>query len=706
MIINTVNWRDKLQTWLQHNTKTIPDDLWQLREEFVRRFPKEKLGEMTLGEYAVGKGDNDSFSYWLEYKTKNLGRIGGGSAKKTGVWWSKSEDAWHWNHDLYRSPDEAHLRIRDGLVRLIKATEQGRLDELDKIGEEHFGQVRYLRAKPLYLYFPTQFLPMTQLEHIAHFLKAFGVEPHGEVVERNLQLLALLRGFKEFEGFDTLQMMQFIYDTFPPAAKKDVGGKTEPPEPPSPPFNSVPRELVELMDTTARTRNVLLYGPPGTGKTYWVRRFTESFLRLQITGLNDTKQSLSAVLQELKLKWYEAIALVMTLAEGQKSFSVPELMASELLREYISLTNAATPKNTVHEQLQRHTSPSNPNVNVSNSKEPFLFDKNDQSEWRLSPEGKKYVEAHLNEKLSKLRNQKTGLSSDEEYYEFVTFHQSFAYEEFVEGLRPVTVEETDEETGDLRTEIQYRVMPGVFRRICARAEAAWRTHGKDAPKYLLVIDEINRANIAKVLGELITLIEDDKRLGEENEVTVTLPSSGERFGVPPNLYILGTMNTADRSIALLDLALRRRFTFVEMKPNVTTLDNAEVDGVNLGALLTRINERILLLLDQDHLIGHSYFLNVKDADELRFRWYKRVVPLLQEYFYNDYEHLKAVIGGKFVHPVKISKRTQSALGELVESAQPPHEIASLEMDEFLVALRELAGAGVEEVQGMENVEEE
>lgn len=231
---------------------------------------------------------------------------------------------------------------------------------------------------------------------------------------------------------------------------------------------------------------------------------------------------------------------------------------------------------------------------------------------------------------------------------------------------------------------------------------------KDAPKYLLVIDEINRANIAKVLGELITLIEDDKRLGEDNEVTVTLPSSGERFGVPPNLYILGTMNTADRSIALLDLALRRRFTFIEMKPDASAIKNPLVEGVDLGALLTRINERILLLLDQDHLIGHSYFLNVKDADDLRFRWYKRVVPLLQEYFYNDHERLQAVIGDKFVRPVEISKRTQAALGDLVESAQPPHEIARLgDIDDFLVALRELADAGGgEEVRGEKNDEQE
>jgi 5-methylcytosine-specific restriction protein B len=247
--------------------------------------------------------------------------------------------------------------------------------------------------------------------------------------------------------------------------------------------------------------------------------------------------------------------------------------------------------------------------------------------------------------------------------------------------------------------ITYKVLPGVFRRICSRAEAAWRARGERAPRFLLVIDEINRANIAKVLGELITLIEDDKRLGEENEVTLTLPYSGQRFGVPPNLYILGTMNTADRSIALLDLALRRRFTFVEMMPDPSAVRPAEVEGVDLRALLSRLNERVRLLLGADHQVGHSYFMNLKDAEDLRFAWYARVVPLLREYFYNDDERLRAVLGGDFVKPAEVSEATLAALGGLSEPERAPQRVAELGGEEFLSALRRLAGAGAAKGNG-------
>ena len=242
----------------------------------------------------------------------------------------------------------------------------------------------------------------------------------------------------------------------------------------------------------------------------------------------------------------------------------------------------------------------------------------------------------------------------------ITFHPSYSYEEFVEGIRPEVI----------NGQISYRIRKGIFYKACLSAiqqagygtladclndSAANRSQKlKKAPVHYLLIDEVNRANVASVFGDLITLLEADKRLGAENELWLTLPYSQERFGVPINLFVVGTMNTTDRSIALLDIALRRRFSFREMLPDPTIL--SVIDSVDLPQLLRTINERIEYLLDRDHQIGHAYLTNVQNHADLCAAFRDRIIPLLQEYFFNDWAKIGLILGDNLAWGKKPDQR--------------------------------------------------
>lgn len=337
--------------------------------------------------------------------------------------------------------------------------------------------------------------------------------------------------------------------------------------------------------------------------------------------------------------------------------------------------------------------------------------------------------------------------TEEGLIRFVTFHQSFSYEDFVEGIKPKTIKKTAKD-GDKTHDIVYEIEAGVFKQLCKNAIICkdsidlsslvgkklgktivietteeiirlrkpqggemllpitmllelkrylkdnnidllssrkidssgidrsryptlepYLINGypnfipelmneinsihtiesiKDKQNHVLIIDEINRGNIASIFGELITLIEEDKRERGTEMLSTVLPYSKEKFSVPKNIYIIGTMNTADRSVEALDIALRRRFSFIEMAPNYSLIENKEFEGVNLCDLLNMINLRIEKLLDKDHRIGHAYFMRVNTKEDLKKVFKDKIIPLLEEYFFGDYSKIGLILGKSFI----------------------------------------------------------
>jgi 5-methylcytosine-specific restriction protein B len=398
-------------------------------------------------------------------------------------------------------------------------------------------------------------------------------------------------------------------------------------------------------DIVRQPINRIYYGPPGTGKTYELSKLLKREYEQAMTSVSREEWQNQFVGEKIVgLTWWEAAAAALYQLGGKAS--VDTLLDHPFLKAVAAAKSAnKSVRNTIWGALQYHSIESSETVKMSKRMAPAVFDKRPDSSWILAGD---WEDAAAD--LKKLVIEYNAGPPSTEYikrYSFVTFHQSYGYEEFVEGLRPVL--DGDGEAG----EIQYEIRAGVFKDLCRRARLA------SDQRFAMVIDEINRGNISKIFGELITLIEPDKREGAVNAVSVTLPYSGESFSVPANIDIIGSMNTADRSLALLDTALRRRFEFVPVMPDARDEPGAPLAGlrVSLGEqvvdvprMLDAINQRVEALYDRDHCIGHAYFTplaQVPDGDErfvaLQQVFSTRILPLLEEYFFEDWQKIRLVL---------------------------------------------------------------
>jgi 5-methylcytosine-specific restriction protein B len=469
------------------------------------------------------------------------------------------------------------------------------------------------------------------------------VQPLGEIPKLNRQPLTdeLVSTIEAALGSERAALDQwFPLDVERPGLWPD-GVRDEPLDP----VDESGEEMVPEIATPRQAFNRIYYGPPGTGKTFKLGELLKREYEQEKSAVSKEEWQRQFVAQRIaNLKWWEGIAAALHELGGQAKVS--QISDHVFIRAIVATKGRSQNVNqTIWASLQSHTIDDSATVKNKQRQSPAVFDKSADSTWHFAGEWREAC-ADL---LDLVQHYQAGPGSTDSVkrYSFVTFHQSYGYEEFVEGLRPVLNDESD--SGDVR----YEIRAGVFKELCREARLA------PSERFAMVVDEINRGNISKIFGELITLIEPDKREGAKNAISVTLPYSGESFSVPANVDIIGSMNTADRSLALLDTALRRRFDFEAVLSDARDAEGAPLhklrvkagdQAIDIPRMLAAINQRIEALYDRDHCIGHAYFtplLAITDEEgrfvELTRIFRNRILPLLEEYFFEDWQKIRLVL---------------------------------------------------------------
>lgn len=644
------------------------------RAEIIQKFPLDQFATLPLERFAVGKNDKTTLCYLLEFGSDILGSMSGGSADKLGVYFHRKSNSWRSAIPSMSDPQTAWEALRADFLECIALGKEGMWEKIDTLPAAR--HTAALRTKWLHIHFPDEVINIYSFGHLKRWIELFGgscknVSGSTYSATANRQFVTMLRVIPALAGRSLREIGHLLY-TWPesPLRKEpqEKTGEEKGAEKGSPPTREA---------KTVFNLNQILYGPPGTGKTYEVIRraaeivegheipdedhakacfdescragrirfatFHQSFSyedfvegirpvfdeseatgfrvsdgilkRLATLALFESLEHIGSKVQKAFDSHWSALIIQMVDDEGNSELSIPGLGGSALT---LSFTNRG-------------------NIEVTNSltKKQFLCSR--------AVLAKVWEACHPKKTISTKESRLA-------YGKPAHHHVIAAVYNYLQTLKPLNVSYTSLEDETTHASI----VQNYYER---GASSGWqlRTDG-NYPPYVLVIDEINRGNISRIFGELITLIEDDKREGAETALRVTLPSSRELFAVPPNLYILGTMNTADKSLALLDVALRRRFEFEELAPDF----NVCVDlPKEMKAVLNRLNERIELRKDRDHRIGHAFFMSVKDAEGFNRVFRRKVVPLLQEYFFNDIDGARFVLGEEaqssekgFLRPLK------------------------------------------------------
>ncbi|MFE4051072.1 AAA family ATPase [Streptomyces sp. YIM B13518] len=639
------------------------------REQVLARFPLEDWPTLALDCYALGVDAPDArapgtgYCRLMEFGTSHLGSIRGGSAAKH-IMYRHNSGEWRMAAPLRsREPQDAWARLRTQFLQAFEAVDRQDFDSLDELDLLRFGPA--LVTKSLAVYFPDHFLPVYSAEHLRHFLVLLGgtAEADSPAWRSNRRLLELVRSQAEFGGWSGQQVMRFLYRYYDPRSKRRTIWKIAPGERGSrwdecrenrficvgwdalgdlgqyqndtelkaaldrhwPGRNggslTLARRLLAFRDLEAGDRIVANRGTDeilATGTVTDSYRFVPDRTEFQHVVPVEWDTSHARRLDRPQHGWRSTFAKVDPALFAKFTASGADaLVGRGETRQGDTAVALPDAVQAVLDALERkgqvilHGPPGTGKTRLALGAALALTDRADA----LGAEPRERAQAQV----ELLRDDRVRL---------VTFHPSYGYEDFVEGFKP--------DLNATGSGLTLALKDGLFHDLCRRA-----SDRPDQP-FLLVIDEINRGDLPRVLGELITLLELDKR-----DLPVILPVSGRSFHVPPNVRIIGTMNTADRSVSHLDAAVRRRFAFLPVDPDPDAVSGT-IGPLDLAAFFEALNARIARHLDADHQIGHAYLLRdgepIATEDDLAAAFHHEVVPLLEDYCLGRTDLLVRILG--------------------------------------------------------------
>ncbi|AJK70327.1 McrB family protein [Campylobacter jejuni] len=725
----------------------------------------EKVKNMTLEEYTNIKKDNpnrDDFTFWIESKLDNLGSIWGGSAFKFGIYRRNDESQkesssgrlysqnYAWIAKYGNNENEAFNNIKEKIIQIIQASQDNNLKTIEKIdfGDAikwkiafHYQDVKNIKIVNI---FSKNVLDLISLNEFKEKLKIYQI--HKKLLEnKNLSLVKMIENIAiplwNKYGMDSQNYIDKMKNLFSEYLNKKKLDK-----------NTINKYIQVIENISKEFLKENLYSCD-------LFSFDQNINKLNKNEEFKLKNSNGHNMYSSALNYYKAFLIDYY---EQDIFITERVQSEESNMKIIPLNQIL------------YGSPGTGKTYHTIDKALEIISKEEKIQIPSEDD-------RINRKKIFDEYVKNG------QIVFTTFHQSYGYEEFVEGIKPII--DNDENS----QEVKYDVKDGIFKELCDKSlknyilsmqneneidldklifefanyiNQDFLNKGNEFPlenkvsikkillnfkdeyrsfslggsikspqsltidiikrdylnfknkkilsfkdikpkydsqsdyhgnaiyyfmfynklkefeniqnekfkikkeilkSYIIIIDEINRGNVSKIFGELITLIEPSKRIGEKEELKVTLPYSGKEFGVPKNVYIIGTMNTADRSITSLDTALRRRFEFIEMMPDVSKL-SIDCEGINLQELLKAINTRIEYLLDREKTIGHAFFISVENLESLKKVFKNRIIPLLQEYFYNDYALIDAVLNKNGMLEISVENKDYlKNMTEFIES---------------------------------------